>query len=179
MLTRPGDDYWNGGHGWVPIGADTGHFSGVFEGNGHTIANLYINSNNDTQSRATGYARAEVIAAENQIPSLHLGLFEELTRGGVIRNVTLEAAGVSRDFTCRKYQRYRCADGYMGGLVGLSAGTIRGSHVSGAVSNTVTAGPNSQHAERAVAGGWSATQPGPASSPPAPQRPPPRPGTRR
>ena len=46
-----GDDYWNSGHGWVPIGADTDHFSGVFEGNGHTISNLFINSNDVTQVR--------------------------------------------------------------------------------------------------------------------------------
>ena len=148
-----GDDYWNGGHGWVPIGADAEHFSGTFEGNGHVVANLYINSTNDTQSQATGYARAEVVAAENQVPSLHLGLFEELASGGAIRNVTLEAVSVARDFSCRTYRKYRCADGFVGGLVGKSAGTISGSHVTGTVSNTITAGTNSRNAEQAVAGG--------------------------
>ncbi|MCY4629444.1 MAG: hypothetical protein OXE75_00925, partial [bacterium] len=54
-----GDDWWNSGHGWVPIGADAVHFSGVFEGNGHVISNLFINSTNDTQSRATGYAKPD------------------------------------------------------------------------------------------------------------------------
>ena len=33
-----GDTYWNGGAGWLPIG----RFTAVFEGNGHTIANLFI-----------------------------------------------------------------------------------------------------------------------------------------
>ena len=35
---------WTTGSGWVPIGSNSNRFSGVFEGNGHTIAHLYINS---------------------------------------------------------------------------------------------------------------------------------------
>ena len=38
------DDYWNGGAGWEPIG---GRFRAVFEGNGHTIANLFIDRSTD------------------------------------------------------------------------------------------------------------------------------------
>ena len=36
-----GGDYWDSGKGWKPIGS-TGNstYTGVFEGNGHTIANL-------------------------------------------------------------------------------------------------------------------------------------------
>ena len=34
---------WTTGDGWVPIGSDSNRFSGVFEGNRHTIAHLYIN----------------------------------------------------------------------------------------------------------------------------------------
>ena len=39
---------WTTASGWSPIGSNSNRFSGVFEGNGHTIANLYIdrNSNN-------------------------------------------------------------------------------------------------------------------------------------
>lgn len=33
------DAYWNGGAGWLPLES----FSGVFDGNGHHIRNLYIN----------------------------------------------------------------------------------------------------------------------------------------
>ena len=35
-----GDDYWNGGAGWAPIGGD---YNAEFHGNGHTISNLFIN----------------------------------------------------------------------------------------------------------------------------------------
>ena len=45
-----GDTYWNDGDGWVPIGTPTGSFfgttlgafNGTFEGNGHTLANLFV-----------------------------------------------------------------------------------------------------------------------------------------
>ncbi len=34
---------WNGGAGFVPIGNNTGAFTGIFDGNGYTITNLTIN----------------------------------------------------------------------------------------------------------------------------------------
>ncbi|WP_419847554.1 fibronectin type III domain-containing protein [Candidatus Poriferisocius sp.] len=148
-----GDDYWNGGHGWVPIGASTLHYSGVFEGNGHVISNLFIDSNRDTQSLATEYAKVESWTTDKSLRSIHLGLFEELAGGGAIRNVGLADASVARNFTCLSSQRYRCADGFVGGLAGVSAGAISGSWVSGAVSNTITNGADSRMSQAAVAGG--------------------------
>ena len=42
---RTDDEYYNGGAGWTPIAAETNlvGYTGRFVGNGHTIANLYIN----------------------------------------------------------------------------------------------------------------------------------------
>ena len=40
------DTTWTTSTGWQPIGSDSNRFSGVFEGNGHTIAHLYINRSN-------------------------------------------------------------------------------------------------------------------------------------
>ena len=57
-----GDAYWNGGKGWLPIG----EYAAAFEGNGHTIINLYINDGQRrglfhklarTASSATWYSR--------------------------------------------------------------------------------------------------------------------------
>ena len=50
-MVDAGDAYWNDGAGWMPIGVDTDQsgsseyypFNALFDGNGHTIANLYIN----------------------------------------------------------------------------------------------------------------------------------------
>ena len=95
-----GDDFWNSGHGWVPIGADTDHYSAVFEGNGHTISNLFIKSDDVTQSAATGYQRVDQYGRYVEERSIHLGLFEELAVGGVIRNVGLADVSVTRTFPC-------------------------------------------------------------------------------
>ena len=64
---QDGDAYWNSGAGWLPIGDSTDSFSGVFEGNGHTIKNLFINR--DTTD--------------------FIGLFARLDTGGAIREVAL------------------------------------------------------------------------------------------
>ena len=39
-----GDDYWNNGRGWRPVGAGNA-FRATFEGNGHTVSNLFIHRN--------------------------------------------------------------------------------------------------------------------------------------
>ena len=61
-----GDAYWNNGAGWEPIG-----YRATFDGDGHTIANLFINRTNQD----------------------HVGLFGSAT--GVIRNIGLLAANVT------------------------------------------------------------------------------------
>ena len=44
-----GDTYWNSGAGWEPLdnGTAFGGFRAIFEGNGHTIANLFIDRDSD------------------------------------------------------------------------------------------------------------------------------------
>lgn len=70
-----GDTYWNGGDGWEPIGDDP--YQGIFDGNGRTIANLFIDR--DTED--------------------DVGLFSEVGVFGIIRNLGLEAVDVSgRDY---------------------------------------------------------------------------------
>ena len=70
------DDYWNNGAGWMPIKTPTigsiTPYSAIFEGNGHTITNLFIDS------------------IENDI-----GLFGETTSSAVIRNLELVAVQVT------------------------------------------------------------------------------------
>ena len=44
-----GDDYWNGGSGWDPIGDSSGGFNAAFDGNRYTISNLFINRSADRE----------------------------------------------------------------------------------------------------------------------------------
>ncbi len=61
-----GDLFWNGGAGWDPIGDGNNGYTAEFNGNGHTISNLYIN-------RSGG----------------HVALFAEITGSGFIHHVGL------------------------------------------------------------------------------------------
>ena len=75
-------DYWNDGAGWEPIVqyADPGEgesrvthpFNGIFDGGGHTVANLFINRTTD-----------------------NIGLFGVTGSGSVVRNVGLPSANVT------------------------------------------------------------------------------------
>ena len=67
-----GDAYWNDGAGWVPIGDYAHSFTADFDGNNHTIANLYI-SRRDTN---------------------HVGLFGEISDSS-IKQVGVVSATVS------------------------------------------------------------------------------------
>ena len=131
-----GDDWWNSGHGWLPIGADTADYNAVFEGNRHTISNLHIDSTADTQAQA----RRFVVSALTPMP---VGLFDRLGASGDIRNVGLESADVSRTFACSHGSYYWeeqnvCREGYVGALVGVNHGRISGSYATGSVSNALT-----------------------------------------
>ena len=70
------DAYWNGGAGWVPIGSDASastQYSATFDGDGHTISNLFISRNSTN----------------------HVGLFGATSATSAVRNVGLEGASVT------------------------------------------------------------------------------------
>ena len=66
-----GDDYWDGGRGWRPIGRPLPGFDAIFDGNGHTIANLFIDRDDDA------------------------ALFGRIGRNGVVRRVGLSDVDVN------------------------------------------------------------------------------------
>ena len=150
-----GDAYWNSGHGWLPIGIDTRDYSAVFEGNGHIVRNLYIDSTLENQSAATEYHMNHQNSGTRISPA-SVGLFDGLAAGGVIRNVGLESVNVSRKVACLPQDALESCWGpiYVGGLVGHSRGEISGSHVSGVVSRVSTsgAGGNNRRADAVVGG---------------------------
>ena len=133
---------WNTATGFVPIGfIATGNsiglarFGGVFDGAGHTISNLTINSNLDVQ--VTPFAE---------------GLFAAIGNGGQVRNVGLVGGGMTGNGLVGMLagENYGIIDNtygtgsvtggigsqYVGGLVGSNNGSILSSYATG----TVTAG---------------------------------------
>ena len=127
-LFDAGDTYWNDGAGWLPIGEPETPFryNAVFDGNGHTIANLYIR-------------RAD---------AGHIGFFRATGADAVIRNLGLTAlritggadrvgglVGDNAGAIVNSYTTGRVAGGgRVGGLAGFNSGRISGSYSSVPVS---------------------------------------------
>ncbi len=114
-----GDTYWNNGLGWAPIGPyshlshRTNPFRATFDGNGHTIANLYI----DRTDSGTSLGRA---------------LFGGTTSSAVIRNLGLVNVDVRANGGLGGYRATA--------LVGNNEGTIRRCYATGRVSGANAAG---------------------------------------
>ena len=88
----PGDEFWNNGLGWVPIGFRFGEYWAEFNGNGYAIANLY--------NAALGHTIADLdtaIAEDEDISDVpplafrqdKAGLFDSLSEPAYVHHVAL------------------------------------------------------------------------------------------
>ena len=125
--------YFDSATGWTPIGGHTSSaapYTAIFEGNGNTIDNLYINLSTSaaTDSRRVGLF-AEIGKAATTSPAAP-------AVPGVVRNVGLVDPYVANTRTAASGMTYV----YTGALAGRNAaGTVSGSYVSG---GSVTATQN-------------------------------------
>ena len=165
------DQSWRTGTGWEPIGGLRGlntsgpSFNTEFNGNGHTIANLYINYADETDNNNIGlFGRAggdSVIhrigmVAVNVSGGWHIGGLVG-SNAGVIRDSYASGevsgsnqnvgglVGDNRDggLISASYATANVSGdnkGNFGGLAGSNRGTISGSHATGSVTNANTAG---------------------------------------
>jgi filamentous hemagglutinin family protein len=118
---------WNSGAGFTPIGNAATHFTGIFDGLGHSISNLTINL-------PTAY---------------YVGLFGYTDTGSVIQNVGLSGgsvsganyvgglAGYSAGAVSNSYATGSVSGSVdVGGLVGYNTGAINASYATGNVTGT-------------------------------------------
>ena len=110
---------------WTPIG----NFNGTFDGGGHTISGLYINSSNN-----------------------YAGLFGDVGGGGTVKNLTVEGSvtgsGVTGGVVGYNFGGTvsGCNSGVTvngdtaGGVVGMNSGTVSNCYNTGAVSGESAAG---------------------------------------
>ena len=149
-----GDDYWNGGMGWAPF-----WYYGTFEGNRHTISNLYVNRPNQDYvglfSTAGAYAEASEVrnvGLENVDVTgrEYVGGLAGRAYGSVRRVYTTGEVngehyvgglvGEARSLISETYSKADVSgDGWessnVGGLVGyLRLGTVKASYATGDVS---------------------------------------------
>ena len=102
-----GDDYYNSGSGWEPIGDGTSSFNATFHGNGHTISNL-------TVDRSTSHWG---------------GLFGELGIDAVVRNLGLVDASVN----AKGANQNNPGEHGVGGLAGVNRGLIYHTYTTGMI----------------------------------------------
>ena len=118
-----GDPYWNSGDGWQPIG---GYYQGDFDGNGHTIANLYIN-----RAGWQGVGLFAGIGYNGEIRNLNLTAVNVTGRQDVGALVGLNTGIVTRSSAAGDVLG---TEDTIGGLVGDNTdGSISDSHAGGTV----------------------------------------------
>ena len=133
-----GDAYNNAGAGWVPIGGfpTAERYTAVFNGNGHTITNLFINRGSNTLP--TGLftfvgagARVESlgITAANVTGNNYVGALAGYNVGEIVAVYTAGSVTAS-------------AGSYAGGLVGqqTASGTIHSSYSTASVTGEANVG---------------------------------------
>ncbi len=123
---------WTGGAGWLPIGLTSDPFRTTFDGNDHTIANLYINRSGLTDPGAVGlFGRAAFRATVRQVGTIDVDVTGVENVGGLLGQ---NGGTVSDSYATGSVSGNR----YVGGLAGLGAmygsGTISGSHSTVTVS---------------------------------------------
>ena len=125
--------YWNGGAGWLPIGATEHHeFGATFEGNGHTIGHLFAAPINGRNVGLFGRTKPPGVIR-------HVGLTDAVVEGSSqIGGLVGSNAGVV--FGSHVAGRVRGENTDTGGLVGANAGTVHASYATGRVTGGVAAG---------------------------------------
>ena len=125
-----GDDYWDDGAGWFPFPA---RFS--IKGNGHAIANLFINRPTQVGSVALFGSVGTPVAGRSGgltgISLVDVNVTGNVNVGGLVG--TLPSSG---SITDSHVTGVVTGTENVGGLVGRNRGAISGSHASGQVSGT-------------------------------------------
>ena len=161
-----GDTYHNGGSGWNPIGPasapnDGTHFNAVFDGNGHSIHNLYVNRSRNYSGlfaalrggavvRSLGLPNAHVRAGQGTVATLagnSAGRLEAVWASGSAAGDTnvgglagvLEAGSVVVASYSKATATCAAANCLAGGLAAANFGSVVASYATGAVSGTLFA----------------------------------------
>ena len=140
--TTPNKVTWTTASGWLPIGSDSNRFSSVFQGNGHTISNLYIdrNSNNiglfavtaeDAQIQNIKLLNVTIRGASyvGSLVGSNFGAIinSDVTTATIVGNSRISGlVGRNRDLIINSYAMGATVEGLMsiGGLVGENSGDI-------------------------------------------------------
>lgn len=106
-----GGEFYNNGTGWKPIGTEETPFTGVFNGNGYAIKNLYIKIDSNS--------------------ICYTGLFSHINNS-IVENLGMENSEISAHTIANRSSEYKS---YAGGIVGYNyKGTIINCYNAGNIS---------------------------------------------
>ena len=127
-----GDDWWNDGAGWRPIGGDSSNsqhrFAATFAGNGHTIRGLYI----DRDRRLGLFGMTDTSGVVRDVGLVGVDLTGRIYVGGLV--------GFNRGTIRGCYATGRVSGTSAGGLAGENRGRIRASYAMVRVTSEGNAG---------------------------------------
>ncbi len=155
------DDYYNSGSGWEPIGDDSSGrntwYNAIFEGNGHTISNLFISRAHrwvglfgisseagffrnvglvDVNVTGWGYTGALIGHAYGTVDAAYstgIVVSNKLTHVGGLVGHLGENGSIQRSYSTASVTGFGTR---LGGLVGTNRGPIRASYATGAVAGS-------------------------------------------
>ena len=156
-----GDAYWNNGAGWVPIGDSSSSFSSfgaIFEGNGRTITNLFIDSS-ENDIGLFGVTRSSAVIRNLEMVSVQVTGTDNVgglvgSNGGAINacyatgkvsgdddvgglvGANLDDGSVSASYSTVQVT----GDDRIGGLAGSNSGEVRAAYATGRVVGDSEAG---------------------------------------
>ena len=134
-MADTGDTYWNNGAGWNPIGhSSTDGFEATFEGNGHKIANLFINRtvvNNSALTKNALFAGTQPSSTIRNVGLVNVDVTVTASGAGTRRAHSASAlVGTNRGTIRACYATGRAEGLAAGGLVANNLGTIRASYAA-------------------------------------------------
>ena len=158
-----GDEYWNSGNGWLPIGTNSARYTGDFKGNGFVVDNLFISRSNTDYvglfGATAGSARIETLGVTNANITAkdYVGVLVGHINGDVVACYTTGAitagsfvgglagymgsSGTSPSIHSSYSYASVTANFNKGGLVGrLNLGSITNSYSTGSVPGSISLG---------------------------------------
>ncbi len=135
QAARTDDDYYNGGAGWMPIG---GTYTGVLQGNGHTLSNLAISAGSTVGRVGLFAALTGAITGVGLPDASVVGAADGLSAGVLVGD---SSGTVTSSWATGSVTASNAGSGlkHIGGLVGVTAGSIRASYAGVSVTaSTIT-----------------------------------------
>ena len=117
------------GDSWTPIGTSIGNsYRGTFDGNGHTISGLYINSSSDNYQGLFGY-----VSGSGKVQNLSVSGSVSVSGGEYVGGIVgYNSSGTVTN--CAFSGTVTGTDDYVGGVVGVNSGNVINCTNTGSVS---------------------------------------------